>query len=125
MFRRATMGLAAALLLAVQAMGQQMPVLVFFEPHSAWISGAGLDMLRSFATGAAPTRGTVEVRGFADPEGGLPFNRALSLARVELVAHHLREFGVPAERLRIVARGPVTPVLDDQESRRVEVRLIP
>jgi outer membrane protein OmpA-like peptidoglycan-associated protein len=125
MFRRATMGLAAALLLAVQALSQQMPVLVFFEPHSAWVGEPGLDTLRRFANEAAPARGTVEVRGFADPDGGLPFNRALSLARAELVAHHLRDFGVPAERLRIVARGPVTPILDEQESRRVEVRLLP
>lgn len=125
MFRHATMGLSAALLFAVQAMGQQMPVLFFFEPHNTWIDESALDRLRGFATDAAPARGTVEVRGFADPEGGLPFNRAMSQARAELVAHHLREFGVPAERLRIVARGPVTPVLDDQESRRIEIRLLP
>lgn len=122
MRRYALLALLAALWAAPAA--AQMPALVFFEPHSAALGEPAEAILRRFAAEAAQSRDAIEIRGFADPEGGVPYNRALSLARAEHVAHRLREFGLPAERLRIAARGPVSSVIDDQESRRVEVRIL-
>lgn len=124
MKRRALMALLLTLM-GGPALAQAPLALIFFEPHSALISDAGLDMLRRAADEGKRRGGVIEVRGFADPEGGIPYNRALSLARAEHVAHVLREAGMAADHLRIVARGPVAAILDDQESRRVEVRLLP
>jgi peptidoglycan-associated lipoprotein len=103
----------------------QMPALIFFEPHSAALGPTETEILRAFAAQAHQGGASVEILGFADPEGGIPYNRALSLARAEHAAQTLREMGVPADRVRIRARGPVASVLDDQESRRVELRLVP
>lgn len=122
MTRRALMMFLAALS-AAPAAAQPMPVLVFFEPHSTAIGDTAGETLRAFAAEAVPTGRRIEILGYADPEGGIPYNRALSLARAEHVAHALRELGVPAERVRIVARGPVSFIMESQESRRVEVRL--
>lgn len=122
MRRSALLALLAALWAAPAA--AQMPALVFFEPHSTALGEPAEAILRGFAAEAAAGREPVEVRGFADPEGGVPYNRALSLARAEHVAHRLRELGLAAERLRVTARGPVSSVVDDQESRRVEVRVL-
>jgi outer membrane protein OmpA-like peptidoglycan-associated protein len=123
MTRRAL--LTAILVLVVAPASAQPPSLIFFEPHSAALGDAADAILRAFADSARRGESAIEVLGFADPDGGIPYNRALSRARAEHVAHALRELGVPAGRVRIRARGPVTSVLDDQESRRVELRLLP
>ncbi len=102
----------------------QAPALIFFEPHSAALGPAATEILRVLSD-QARQGGVVEVRGFADPDGGIPYNRALSLARAEHAAHVLREMGVPAERVRVSACGSVAAILDDQESRRIELRLLP
>jgi hypothetical protein len=111
--------------LAVPAAAQAPPALVFSEAHSARLDDAAEAVLGTVSTQARATGAAVEIRGFADPEGGAPDNRALSLARAEHVAHVLRESGVEPGRLRIVARGPIDFALDSQESRRVEIRLVP
>jgi OOP family OmpA-OmpF porin len=110
---------------AVPAAAQAQTALVFFEVHSARLDDAAEAILGAVSMQARATGAAVEIRGYADPEGGAPYNRALSLARAEHVAHVLRESGVEPGRLRIVARGPTDFTLDSQESRRVEIRLAP
>ncbi len=106
------------------ASAQQLAALVFFQPHSAAIDDEAYKQLSLVADDLRSHGGMIEVRGYADPEGGMPYNRALSLARAEFIAHTLRELGVPAERLRVTGRGIVSSVADDQESRRVEIRIV-
>ncbi len=112
-------------LLGTAPASAQAPGLIFFEPHSAALGGAGETVLNAFAVQARQRSASIEIIGFADPEGGIPYNRALSLARAEHAAHMLRELGVPAERVTVRARGPVSMTLDEQESRRIELRLVP
>ncbi|MBL8931777.1 MAG: OmpA family protein [Kineosporiaceae bacterium] len=52
----------------------------------------------------------VVIRGHTDDLGPTAHNRALSLARAEAVAAHLRDAGVAAERLEIRALGSAEPV---------------
>lgn len=106
------------------ASAQQLAALIFFQPHSAAIDDEAHKQLTFVANELKSQGGMIEVRGYADPEGGLAYNRALSLARAEFIAFTLRELGVPPERLRITGRGIVSAVADDQESRRVEVRVV-
>lgn len=113
----------AALLAGGGALAQPLAALVFFQPHSAFIDDDAQFQLVLVAHELKEHGGTIEIRGFADPDGGLAFNRAMSLARAELIAHTLRQLGVPDEKLRITSRGAVSAIADDQESRRVEVRL--
>jgi outer membrane protein OmpA-like peptidoglycan-associated protein len=103
----------------------QAPGLIFFQPHSAALGVAGENVLNAFAAQARQGGVAIEVIDVADPEGGTPYNRALSLARAEHAAHLLRELGVPADRVTLRSRGPVATALDGQESRRVELRLVP
>jgi outer membrane protein OmpA-like peptidoglycan-associated protein len=123
MTRRAL--LSFLLVLGTAPASAQAPGLIFFEPHSAALGEAGETVLNAFAAQARQGGTAIEVIGVADPEGGIPYNRALSLARAEHAAHMLRELGVPADRVTVRARGPVATALDGQESRRVELRLVP
>ncbi len=99
------------------------PVIVFFTGDSAALEEPTQALIRGAAATAArhPTA-PVRVLGFADPEGGVRFNQALSRARAENVAGHLIENGVAASRVRTVARGPVPFEFMEMESRRVEIR---
>ncbi len=125
MLRRLLLACAFSIVLAgTAARAQGLAALIFFQPHSAFIDDQAQAQLVRVAEDLKARGGTVEIRGFADPEGGLAFNRAMSLARAELIAHTLRELGVPGDRLRITGRGPVSAIADDQESRRVEIRIV-
>ena len=101
---------------------QPLHYVVFFERHSAGLDSVAETILRDVAEALQAGTSVIEVRGFADPEGGAPYNRALSLARAEHIAHVLRDLGIAAGRIQVVARGPADFVIDGQESRRVEIR---
>ncbi|MEI6161946.1 MAG: OmpA family protein [Roseococcus sp.] len=99
---------------------------VFFNEDSDTLDAPARGVVREAAEVAArfsPVR--VNVFGYAGPVGGAAFNRTLSEARARHVAELLRQFGVPAERVFILGRGPVPFGMAPIESRRVEIRLAP
>ncbi|MFC4165828.1 OmpA family protein [Teichococcus aestuarii] len=123
------LGLLALPLLAGCAMpggeASQAPVhVVFFTEDSAALDEAAQAVVADAARKAqADASLPVRVMGFADPDGGRAYNRALSAARAERVAGALREQGVPAARISVAPRGPVPFEMMPLESRRVEIVL--
>ncbi|PWC30815.1 OmpA family protein [Teichococcus aestuarii] len=123
------LGLLALPLLAGCAMpggeASQEPVhVVFFTEDSAALDEAAQAVVADAARKAqADASLPVRVMGFADPDGGRAYNRALSAARAEHVANSLRDQGVPAARISVAPRGPVPFEMMPLESRRVEIVL--
>lgn len=106
-----------------QNVSSEPPVIVFFSGDSAALEEPALALVRgAAATAARYPNAPVRVLGFAGPTGGRPYNVALSRARAEQISTHLTEAGVPASRIRVVARGPVEFEFAEMESRRVEIR---
>ncbi|MCK8783261.1 OmpA family protein [Roseomonas sp. NAR14] len=104
--------------------GQTPLPVVFFTEDSAALNDAALGVIREAAASAAANpQSAVYVLGFADPDGGRAFNRALSEARAQNVANQLRQEGVAPARIRVRARGPVPFEMFPLESRRVEIRI--
>lgn len=97
---------------------------VFFNEDSDQLDETARQIVRG-AADSARRYGQVRVNvfGYAGPAGGVAFNRALSEARATHVADLLRQYGVPADRVFIIGRGPVPFELAPIESRRVEIRL--
>jgi outer membrane protein OmpA-like peptidoglycan-associated protein len=95
---------------------------VFFTADSSTLDTEAEAVVRAAATRAKATSGPIVVVGFAGPAGGAAYNRALSEARAQHVADVLVREGLPRERVRIVARGPVPFESIATESRRVEIR---
>lgn len=97
---------------------------VFFDEDSDTLDETARQIVRGAAEAArryGPVR--VNVFGYAGPDGGVAFNRALSASRATHVSELLRQYGVPAERVFIIGRGPVPFEMAPVESRRVEIRL--
>jgi outer membrane protein OmpA-like peptidoglycan-associated protein len=97
-------------------------VSVFFTADSATLDSEAQAVVRGAAERARATTGPIVVVGFAGPAGGAAYNRALSETRAQHVADLLISNGLPRERVRIVARGPVPFESVATESRRVEIR---
>ncbi|WP_419900000.1 OmpA family protein [Roseomonas sp. USHLN139] len=121
------MGLTALPLLAGCAMTPPTALpaaVVFFTEDSAALDPAAQGVVGDVARqAAAQPEAPVTVLGFADPDGGRAYNRALSAARAENVAEALRQAGVAPARIRTTPRGPVPFEMMPLESRRVEIRI--
>ncbi|MCQ4161897.1 OmpA family protein [Roseomonas sp. GC11] len=99
-------------------------LVVFFTEDSAALDEAARAVVAAAAQRARALPGTpVAVLGFADPDGGRAYNRALSAARAENVAETLRSEGVAPARIRVLPRGPVPFEMMPLESRRVEIQI--
>ena len=123
MRRRHLLAVAPAALAAACASEPAMQtVSVFFTADSATLDSEAEGVVRLAAARARATSGPIVVVGFAGPAGGASYNRALSEARAQHVADLLVSNGVPRDRVRIVARGPVPFESVATESRRVEIR---
>jgi outer membrane protein OmpA-like peptidoglycan-associated protein len=123
MRRRHLLAAAPAVLAAACASEPAMQtVSVFFTADSSTLDTEAEAVVRAAATRAKATSGPIVVVGFAGPAGGAAYNRALSEARAQHVADLLIREGLPRERVRIVARGPVPFESVATESRRVEIR---
>ncbi|MBE9606570.1 OmpA family protein [Acetobacteraceae bacterium H6797] len=123
---------AAFALMAMLAAGCAMrppvselpPRIVFFSEDSSGLDESAAAVVSDAAALAKEyPNAPVRVLGYADPDGGPDYNKALSRARAERVATMLKEKGVAAERITIGARGPVPFELAPIESRRVEIKL--
>jgi outer membrane protein OmpA-like peptidoglycan-associated protein len=128
----------AMLLLLVSAMisGAPMPgaqaadppgrkFVVFFQEWSVAIDDAAAAVIMEASHLALEhPRATVQVTGFADPEGGRKSNLLLSELRAQRVVDHLLAGGVPAGQIRQIGKGSVKFAISALESRRVEI-LIP
>lgn len=112
----------AALAAACASQPAMQTVSVFFTADSATLDADGQTAVRLAAERARGTSGPIVVVGFAGPAGGAAYNRALSEARAQHVADLLISNGLPRDRVRIVARGPVPFESVATESRRVEIR---
>jgi len=100
--------------------------IVFFNEDSDTLDPAARAIVQGAADAAKRFSNVrVNVFGYAGPAGGAAFNRALSEVRATHVSELLRQFGVPAERVFIIGRGPVPFEMAPVESRRVEIRLAP
>lgn len=96
---------------------------VFFNEDSDTLDAPARGVVQATADAArAYSSVRVNVFGYAGPVGGVAFNRTLSEARARHVAELLRQFGVPADRVFILGRGPVPFEMAPVESRRVEIR---
>ncbi len=97
---------------------------VFFTEDSAALDESARGVVANAAALSKefPTQ-PVLVLGFADPDGGRAYNRALSEARAEAVAEQLRQNGVEPQRIVVSPRGPVPFEMMPLESRRVEIRV--
>ncbi|WP_431284457.1 OmpA family protein [Humitalea sp. 24SJ18S-53] len=119
----ALMPLLAACASSTNLAGQP-PRVIFFGEEGTSLDDAAKAVIADAANLAkANPLAPVRVLGFADPEGSVAYNRALSRARAENVAEALREDGVPAGRIIVGARGPVPFEAIALESRRVEIRV--
>jgi len=100
--------------------------IVFFNDESDTLDPGARAVVQGAADAAKRYPNVrVNVFGYAGPAGDLAFNRALSAARATHVSELLREYGIPAERVFSIARGPVPFAIAPIESRRVEIRLAP
>ncbi|CAH0168271.1 OmpA family protein [Roseomonas sp. CECT 9278] len=124
MRRRHFLAAAAPAVLAAACAPQaaMQTISVFFTADSATLDAEAQAVVRAAADRAKSTTGPIVVVGFAGPAGGAAYNRALSEQRAQHVADLLISSGLPRERVRVVARGPVPFESVATESRRVEIR---
>jgi outer membrane protein OmpA-like peptidoglycan-associated protein len=67
----------------------------------------------------------IELQGYADPRGAVPYNIALSQRRVEAVRRYLVEQGIELGRIQSIGLGPIFDQgLEDAKKRRVTVRVM-
>jgi outer membrane protein OmpA-like peptidoglycan-associated protein len=115
-------------LLAIGACAGPPPVtqrlVVYYQEWSAALDDSAQAIVKSAATWANshPTA-SVEVAGYADPEGSPQANRDVSRTRAQRVADALVADGVAKERISVTAHGSVGFAMDPQESRRVTISL--
>jgi outer membrane protein OmpA-like peptidoglycan-associated protein len=116
------------LLLAIGACATATPpaqrYAVYFQLWSTGLDEPAKQVIASAATlaNANPSL-SVEVAGYADPEGSPQVNIDLSRTRAQMVADELTADGVAASRIAITAHGSIGFVMDSQESRRVVITL--
>ena len=86
---------------------------------------------RIVALADACRKSTISITGHTDASGDESWNRQLSLARAQVVAEHLAERGIDADRLIVAGVGSAQPVADNATrygrsiNRRIEIRLEP
>ena len=120
--------LVLGVLLAIGACAGPPPVtqrlVVYYQEWSAALDDSAQQIVKSAATWANshPTS-SVEVVGYADPEGSPQANRDVSRTRAQRVADELIADGVAKERITVTAHGSVGFAMDSQESRRVTISL--
>jgi len=93
------------------------------------LSLEGTEAIRKVAEGlkAYPGEYSLVVSGYTSSQGGVAFNKALSLKRAQAVAKVLVDAGIPAAAVTSVGEGPAKPIADNQTSegqaknRRVEI----
>lgn len=115
--------LAACGLLQGDLADQPTRVVFFTEDSSALDESARGVVTNAAALAKDNPTAPVVVLGFADPDGGRAYNRALSEARAQAVAEALRQDGVEQQRIVVSPRGPVAFEMMPLESRRVEIRV--
>src|SRR5690606_5622672 len=108
--------------------------LVFFDFDRSNITPEAADILRSFASNAAPgPQKMLVIEGHADRSGPVDYNEALSMRRAQAVQAQLGQLGVSFDRYRdvqVVAKGETDPLVptDDgvrePQNRRVVVRAV-
>lgn len=120
----AVLPLLSACALMPRDLADEPARVVFFTEDSSALDEPALGVVANAAALAKdfPTQ-PVLVMGFADPDGGRAYNRALSEARAQRVAEQLRQDGVEPQRIVVSPRGPVPFEMMPLESRRVEIRV--
>lgn len=105
--------------------GDRLPhIVVFFQPWSANLDDSALRAVQSAADWAKQhSDAGLVVIGYASTVGSAQANVDLSRLRAQIVGDTLMADGVPADRIRRRALGPVDYALDPQETRRVEIGL--
>jgi OOP family OmpA-OmpF porin len=103
---------------------------VNFKESGTELRDSAFPALDRIATLADACRdSTISITGHTDSSGNEEWNRHLSLARAEAVAHYLDNRGVNPERLVVVGAGSSLPVADNSTrygrslNRRIEIRL--
>ena len=103
---------------------------VYFKESGTELRDSAFPALDRIATLADACRDSkISITGHTDSSGNEEWNRQLSLARAETVAHYLDNRGVNPERLVVVGAGSSLPVADNSTrygrslNRRIEVRL--
>jgi len=105
-----------------------VPADLSFATGSAMLQPSTRPVLDRFAQGLDTTL-RVRIVGHTDSTGGDAINEPLSLERARSVRDHLRDRGVPANRMDVVGRGSRDPVADNgndagrASNRRVELFL--
>jgi len=111
---------------------QKAEMMVLFDVNSASLSDKAKAELKAFAEQAKKYRGyLIQVAGYADAQGNVRANQALSDRRAESTVHYLQqECGVALSRvLAPVAMGASSPVAPNEtaqgraENRRVTVKV--
>lgn len=104
------------------------PYLILFEKGASDLTPEAEDVLDDAASGFANCgRPAIVLAGHADRSGSANFNLSLSRSRVATVAKHLRERGIPAEKIASTWFGeerPRVPTADGEPNmanRRVEI----
>ncbi len=121
--RRMALLAAWVLLLAGCATSSPTPhYSVFFKEWSADLEPAAQAVIGEAADWAkAHPMLTLQVRGYADPQGSVAANKHISALRAQVVSETLLRDGVAAPRVQRIAEGAGSPSLDSQENRRVEI----
>lgn len=101
---------------------------VYFAWNRSWVGPEGMAILKSAAdTFRAGGVVRVQVTGYTDTSGSVPYNQRLSERRAWHVAQVLNRMGVPREAMSVVGRGegdlavPTPDGVRDARNRRVTV----
>jgi outer membrane protein OmpA-like peptidoglycan-associated protein len=126
--RRLALLLLLSALVAGPAQAAEQPrrFVVFFQEWSAALDPNAQSVISEAADLAKATPGArIRVHGFADPTGSRAANILLSELRAQRVADQMQDDGIPRLRIRQDGHGAVKFAYTSQESRRVEVEVIP
>jgi outer membrane protein OmpA-like peptidoglycan-associated protein len=110
--------------------GKAAPIEVYFPTNGAQLDSTSYFNLQQLFELVKDRTWVLEISGHTDQEGAEPYNLRLSKERAESVSSHLRNLGLPEERLRPVGRGSGMPVAKNYteagraKNRRVEIRLL-
>lgn len=108
---------------------QPVSFLVFFDWNRATLTNEAHRIIRQAAGIALRTRAPVEVNGFTDASGTVPYNNALSWRRVQVVASELQRNGVPLAALHVQGYGeaflrlPTPNGIREPQNRRVRITI--
>lgn len=101
---------------------------VYFAWNRSWVGPEGMGILKAAAdTFRAGGVVRVQVTGYTDTSGSVPYNQRLSERRAWHVAQVLNRMGVPREAMSVMGRGeadlavPTPNGVPDARNRRVTV----